>query len=279
MQSFSSGLAFFRQAGRVAWREKKCLKPSLYGIAAGIVVTLLALIPIGVVVAYLRKGIPGIVLTGTLGALLLCLQLACGELSAAVTAYWFHKHFVQTEGDNQKIPGLLIHTGMDWLIFVAASPFMAAQRWNSRRRATGAKPEEAWQEATYLIMPLMVVEKLDLKDSLPRITQLITERTLLGRKNIIGVRTLNRLIYTVLGIIAAGIGLAVFRLIHGVTGACLAILLASLFSLAAIFWTAFTRAAYYTCLYGGAQFNEATLKGKPTGETWAREMLAAILNR
>jgi len=279
-QSFRTGLAFCIQAWKAARRapQWQCFRPSIFGILAGIVITLLALIPIGLVDALLRKSIPGILLLGFLCTLLLCAQFAIGELSTLVTAYLFHRRFVQTEGESQKVWGLLRRVGLNWLIFVAISPIIAVQRWQRRRRAAGAKPEQAWLEATYLVMPLMVIEKLNLKDSLRRAAQLVNEHTLFGKDSIIGVYTINRLVYAVLGIIAVVIGLVVAWLLHGVTGACLAIFLVSLFSLAAIFLAGFTRATYRTCLYGGAQLNEAALQGKSSGEAWAREILADAIN-
>jgi hypothetical protein len=155
---------------------------------------------------------------------------------------------------------------------------MALQRRQRRRRAAGAKPEGAWLEAAYLVMPLVVIEKLSLKASLMRAAQLVNERSLFVKDSIIGVSSINRLVYAGLGIIGAMIGLVAAWLFHGVTGGCLAVFLFSLFSLAAIFLTAFTRATYHTCLYGGAHLNEAALKGKSSEEGWAREMLAAAIN-
>jgi hypothetical protein len=278
MQSFRTGLAFCRQAWRTARRAPDCFRPSIFGILAGVVITLLALIPIGLVDTFLRKSIPGILLLGFLCTLLLCAQFAIGELSTLATAYLFHRHFVQTEGESQKLWGLLGRAGLDWLILVTVSPITTVQRWQRRRRVAGAKPEQAWLEATYLVMPLMVIEKLNLKDSLRRVAQLVNEHTLFGKDSIIGVSTINWLVYAGLGIIAAVIGLVVAWLLHGVTGACLAIVIFSLFSLAAIFMAGFTRATYHTCLYGGAHLNEAALKGKSSEEAWARKILAAAIN-
>ena len=278
MQSLSTGLAFCRQAWKVARRTPQCYMPSVYGFVAGIVVTLLALVPIGLVDAFLRKTIPGILLLGILCTLLICIQFAIGELSTLVSTYRFHQHFVPAEGESQKAWGLLRRAGFDWLVFVAAALFVAIQRGQRQRRAAGAKPEQAWLEAVYLVMPLMVLEKLSLKASLPRAAQLVNERSLFGKDSIIGVSTFNGFVYGVLGIAGAGMGLLAAWLVHGVTGGCLAVFLFSLFSLAAIFWAGFNRATYHTCLYGGARLNEAALQGKPSGETWARELLAAVLN-
>jgi hypothetical protein len=277
MQSFRTGLAFCRQAWRVARRAPECFRPSIFGILAGVVITLLALIPIGVVDAHLRKSVPGILLLGFLCILLLYAQFAIGELTTLVTAYLFHRHFVPTEGESQKVWGLLRRVGLDWLVFVAVFPIMIVQRWQ-RRRVAGAKPEQSWLEATYLVMPLMVIEKLNLKDSLRRVAQLVNEHTLFGKDSVIGVSTINRLVYAGLGIIGAMIGLVVGWLVHGVTGACIAIVIFSLFSLTAIFIVGFTRATYHTCLYGGAHLNEAALKGKSSDEAWVREILAAAIN-
>ena len=278
MQSLSTGLAFCRQVWRAARRAPECFKPSIFGILAGIIISLLALVPIGLVDAFLRKSIPGILLLGILCTVLLCVQFAIGELVSLATIYRFHQHFVQTEGETQKAWGLIRRAGLDWLIFVAASPLLIFRRWQRQRQAAGAKPEQAWLEATYLVMPLMVIEKLNLKDSLRRVAQWVNEHTLFGKDSIIGVDTINRLVYAVLGIIAAVIGLMVAWLIHGVAGACVAVFLVSLFSLAAIFLTGFNRATYYTCLYGGAHLSEAALKGKSSGEAWAREILATAIN-
>jgi hypothetical protein len=279
MQSLRTGLAFFKQAWGVARHDPQCYKPAIFSLAAGLVVTLLLLIPIGVVVAYLRRTIPGILLIGILGGLLLFAQLACGELSALVIAYRFHRHFVQTDGEAEKALVLLRRSGLDWLIFVTASPVVKFQLWQKQRQPNGISPGEAWRQATFLLMPLVVIEKLNLKDSLGRITQLLDQKMLKSNDRIFGVYAVNWLVYAVLGIVAAVIGLVVARTIHGVTGACLAIFLASLFSLLAITWTAFNRAAYQTCLYGLTRIYETTSQGNPSGETWAQDMQAAVLNQ
>jgi hypothetical protein len=279
MQSLRTGLAFCGQAWRAVRHAPGYFWPSILGILAGIIITLLALIPIGLVVAILGKDIPSVLLIGILCALLLGVQFACGELSALVTADQFHRHFVQTEGETQKAKSLLSRAGLDWLIFRAAFPFVAVQRWQRQRQSTGVKSEEAWLEATYLVMPLMVIEKLNLKDSLRRAAQMVNEHTLLGKENIIGVKVVNRLVYAVSVVMVVLVSMVIFRLFHGAAEACLATFFASLFSLTAIFLAAFNRATYHTCLYSGTQVNEAALQGKPGGETWAREMLATVLNR
>jgi hypothetical protein len=280
MQNIRSGLAFCKQAWGMARRTPELFKPSLAALLVSLVLTLLALIPIGLVVAFLRKTLPGILLTGFLCALLLCIQAACGELGGLATAYLFHRRLAQDENGPKTAWGLIRRAGFDLLIFSAALPVIAIQRWLKRKPAPGVNPpdsgrvnpERAWLEAAYLIMPAMAVENLSLKDSLQRSAQIVNDHLLRFTASTVGVNSFNNLVYALLGIVGFAAGLGVERWMHGVVGACGGIIIASLFSLAAFNLTSYNRAIYHTCLFMVAQSPEAAHPGNP-----AYDMLAAAL--
>ena len=54
MQSFSRGWSFLKQAWEMAFKDKDLLKPSIYALVVGLIVSVLGIIPI--VIAYLIFG-------------------------------------------------------------------------------------------------------------------------------------------------------------------------------------------------------------------------------
>jgi hypothetical protein len=272
MHNIRTGLSFLRQAWAVGRTSPGLLKPSLAALLAGSVITLLALIPIGLVVAFLRKTLPGILLTGFMCAGLLCIQLACGKLGGLATTPLFHRR-LSGNGAMPETGRELIHrSGLDLLAISAAFPLIALQRWLARKPADGAAPpQEAWAKGAYLVMPVLAVETLSLKDALQRTAQMVNNR-LHFAANTIGVNSVNTWVYILLGGAGLIAGLGIDRLLHGTAGACFGVLATSLFTLPAIILVNFSQAAYHTCLYILEQSPDTARQGN-----LAWDMLSAAL--
>ncbi len=278
MQSFRTGLAFFKQAWGNAQRKSDLLKPGLYSLLVGFILSLLALAPIGLVIIFLGSGIPGWLLIGLLCILLLAGQMACAELFSLMTIFLFYGHLAQGETDLKAARGALRRTWLDALILAAAGPGIALQRrLGHPSPLDAARPERAWLGAAYLVAPVMVIENLGLKASVRRTSQIVKDNLLRSSEHLLGVKAFNQLASILLGLAGFILGLLVGLALGGVIGAGAGIILASLFILAAINLAAFNRAAYHTCLYLWARRVEAVQQQSQAGEVLAPEMLTAAL--
>ncbi len=54
MQSFSRGWSFLKQAWEMAFKDKDLLKPSIYALVAGMIVSVIGIIPLGDWLFYFR---------------------------------------------------------------------------------------------------------------------------------------------------------------------------------------------------------------------------------
>jgi hypothetical protein len=195
-----------------------------------------------------------------------------------MTIYLFYGSQAQPETNMKAAWTVLRRAWFDALTLEMAGPVIALQqRLNSHTPLERAKPERAWLNAPYLIMPILSVENLGLKASLQRTSQMVTENLLRSGENLLGVKTFNRLAGGLLGIVGVILGILSKRFIGGVVGDCVAIVLTSLFILAAEFLATFNHSAYTTCLYQWAQRVETAQKENQPGEAVAPEMLTAAL--
>jgi hypothetical protein len=278
MQNFRTGLAFFKQAWGTARRKPALFKPGLYSLLAGFILTLFALIPIGLLIHFLGKTIPGMLLIGAGCAFLLAGQLAFSQFFSLMTTYLVYSTQSQAEPSMKAAWTVLRRAWFDTLTLSLAEPGIALQRRLSRAAPPNpAKPDRAWLSAAYLIVPVMVVENLGLKASLLRTSQMVTNNLLRSGENLLGVNAFNRLAGGLLEIAGIILGVLFGRFLGGLVGALTGIILVSLFILAAANLAAFSHSAYTTCLYQWAQRVEAAQQQNPPGEVLAPEMLAAAL--
>jgi hypothetical protein len=115
-----------------------------------------------------------------------------------------------------------------------------------------------WTEASYLILPAMVIDDLNLRDGMQRILNITKENLLLIGISTVGVRWVTGLISAALGLggfaIAFAIGGGAAYLTGGVNaisiiGVALGALIFFTFILAASIISSYTSTAYHTCLY------------------------------
>ncbi len=119
-------------------------------------------------------------------------------------------------------------------------------------------PDYAWIKASYMIIPIMGMEGLSLKESLPRAAEFISSHALRLSIDVIGVRGLTWLTSGLLTLLGIAAGWIVYRagspLSHAIPlraalVACLAILVFNLFILAAVAISSYLNTVYATCLY------------------------------
>ena len=300
MQSFSRGWSFLTQAWGMAFKDKDLIKPSIYALGVGFVVSILGIIPI--VGAYLLFGESSIgqVLTFVLGALMVFVNFVVTYIFSGMTAYLIFGYLSEGDGRMDKAWGIVKRDFFDILTLAAASTAVnmvksLANRRNRRgganilaglvRSATGLL-EILWTEAAYLILPAMVIDDLNLKDGVKRIWDITKSNLLLIGISTVGVRWVTGLIGFVLGVIGAvigfGVGYGIIAVLGtGVAGLIIGIGLGAMiffaFTLVAGVISSYTGTAYHTCLYIWARDAEkAQAVGQPI-QVAAPAPLAAVL--
>lgn len=265
MDNLKRGYSFLMQAWQMAKADPDLVKPSVYSLLAGLIVTVLFLPLIILSGMNLADRVFGQVLTGFLGVLLVFAQLAIGYIFSAMTVHLVYSYLTDGDGDLQKAWQIVRRDWLDILSLAAVSSVVRLFRQNAQKKgkstlagAAGGTIEAIWTEASYLVLPAMVIEDFNLKDGILRVVQILRENLLLIGISWVGVRLINGLISFVLGaagiLCGLGIGLGIASLARGATLAViisivLGVLVASLFSMAAIVINNYTSTAYHTCLY------------------------------
>jgi hypothetical protein len=311
MQSFSRGWSFLTQAWQMAFKDKDLIKPSLYALGMGFVVSILGIIPI--VGAYLLFGETGIgqVVTFLLGALMVFANFMVTYIFSGMTAYLIFGYLAEGDGRMDKAWAIVKRDFFDILTLAAASTAVnmlksLARRRNQRggnilpsrtgvlaartvaglaRSATGLL-EVLWTEAAYLILPAMVIDDLNLKDGVKRVWEITKNNFLLIGISTVGVRAVTGLIGFILGVIGAVIGFGVgYGLIAVlgtgvaglITGIGLGAMLFFAFVLVASVIGSYTGIAYHTCLYIWARDAEKAQVAGQSIQVAAPAPLAAVL--
>jgi hypothetical protein len=280
MQSFSRGFAFLKQSWQMAWADKDLIKPSIYALFVGFIVTLIAIVPMAGIGFLMGDNKFGQVILFVMGVVLLFVQYSITYLFSAMTIYLIYGYLSEGDGVMSKAWAIVRRDFFDILSLAAASTVV-----NIIKDMVKGKGK-IWTEATYLVLPAMVIEDINLKDGLVRATQIIRRNLLLVGVSTVGVRLVTGLIGFLLGVTGIGLGFGVgFGLIslsNGATwglvsGIGLGILIAMPFILIATVVSSYTTTAYHTCLYLWARDVERAQAAGQTGQVAAPGPLAAVL--
>jgi hypothetical protein len=283
----------------MAFKDKDLIKPSIYALGVGVVVSIVGIIPIiGAALLFGESGV-GQFLTFVLGAIMVFANFVVTYVFSGMTAYLIFGYLSEGDGRMDKAWGIVRRDFFDLLTLAAASTAVnmlksLANRRNRRggniltslaRSAIGLM-EVLWTEAAYLILPAMVIDDLNLKDGVTRVWEITKNNLLLIGISTVGVRWVTGLIGFGLGAIGAVIGFGVgFGLISllgtGAAGLVIGIGLGAmiffLFVLVASVISTYTGTAYHTCLYIWARDAEkAQAVGQPI-QVAAPAPLAAVL--
>lgn len=280
MQSFTRGWSFLTQAWKMAFADKDLLKPSLYALIVGFIVSVIGVIPI--VLAALIFGTDGRfaqAILGLLGALLVFAQYAVTYVFSAMTVKLIYDYLTDGDGQMDRAWEIVKRDWLDILSLAAASTLVnLVKNWvkgNGRQRnfireSIANLIDTLWTEATFLVLPIMVIEDENLKDGLKRATYIAKNNLLLVGISAVGVRWVTGLIGFVLGLVGVLLGLGIaFPMISlagdstplVVVAVVLGIFAASVFFMAANLINAYTSTAYHTCLYLWARNVETADQG------------------
>ncbi len=293
MESFKRGWAFLIQAWQMAIKDKDLIKPSIYTLIAGFIVTLILVVPIGFVTFLLQDSLIGKYIIYVLWAIVIFIQYTVGYVFSAMTVYLIFGYLAEGDGRMDKAWAIVKRDVWDIASLAAASTavnlFSSAVRGRGRgggRSFLAGLIETVWTEASYLILPSMVIEDINLKAGIKRATQIIKDNLLLVGISTVGVKAIVGLVSFILGALGVGIGLGVgvgivsvsqgstAGLIAGVT---LGILVATPFILFATVISTYTGTAYHTCLYLWARDVERARQVGQTGVVTAPSPLASAL--
>ena len=272
MQSFSRGWSFLKQAWSMAFKDKDLIKPSIYALIVGGIVSLVGIIPI-LIVAFLfdPSTLVGRALLFVFGAMLVFTNFIVSYVFSGMTVYLIYEYLTQGNGRMTTAWSIVRRDFFDLAALAAASTVVnmlksAANRNRQRggglaasllSSATGLL-EVLWTEVSYLILPAMVIEDVSLVDGAKRVAQIVRDNLLLVGISTVGVRAVTGLIGFVLGAAGAllgfGIGYVIIAILGSgalglIFGIGLGMLIFFTFTMVASVTSTYTTTAYHTCLY------------------------------
>jgi len=300
MQSFSRGWSFLKQAWQMAFKDKDLLKPSLYALIAGMIVSVIGIIPIIGAAFLFGDSRFGNIIMGLMGAIMIFVQFVVSYVFSAMTVYLIYGYLAEGDGRMDKAWAVVRRDFFDILMLAAASTAVnliknAANRNRGRGSIVSGIARGAtnllsalWTEASYLILPAMVIDDLNLKDGMGRILNITKQNLLLIGISTVGVRWVTGLIGFVLGfgglVIAIAVGGGAAYLSGGntavsVIGIAFGALIFFTFVMIASVISSYTSTAYHTCLYIWArEVEKAQVVGEPMQvRVAAPAPLAAVL--
>jgi hypothetical protein len=298
MQSFSRGWSFLQQAWQMAFKDKDLIKPSIYALIVGTIVSLIGAIPIIIVAIFLGDaGRIGQFVLAVMGAFLVFLNFVVSYVFSGMTVYLIYEYLTQGDGRMSTAWSIVRRDFFDLVTLAAVSTVVnVLKNAASRNRRGGIAAglvsaaagllEVLWTEAAFLILPAMVIEDINLPDGAKRVAQIVRDNLLLVGISTVGVRTVTGLIGFVLGmggaVLGFGVGYGIIALLGTSTiglvlGIGLGILIFLMFTMVASVISTYTSTAYHTCLYLWARNVEvAQTTGQPI-QVAAPAPLAAVL--
>ncbi len=99
MESFSRGWSFLQQAWQMAFKDKDLIKPSIYALIVGSIVSVIGSIPIIVAAFFLGDaGRIGQIILGVMGAFLVFINFVITYVFSGMTAYLIYEYLTQGNG-------------------------------------------------------------------------------------------------------------------------------------------------------------------------------------
>ncbi len=265
MDSLKRGFAFLKQSWQMALADPDLIKPSMYALLVGMVVTLVFSIPL--VLAFAVFGDHGIgrVFGYIFGALLIFAQYTVSYLFSAMTIYLIYSYLAEGDGVMAKAWQMAQRNWLNILSLAAASmvvsliqSFIRGKGQSGARNALASLIDAVWTQATYLVLPAMVIDGFNLKGGLRRATQIVKDNLLLIGVSMVGVRAVTGVMSFLIGGTGIALGLGVGIGLVSISGQALwgvigglsiGAILAGLFIMVAVVIASYTTTAYHTCLY------------------------------
>ncbi len=297
MQSFSRGWSFLQQAWQMAFKDRDLIKPSIYALIVGTIVSVIGSIPI-ILVAFVLgdAGRVGQILLAVMGAFLVFINFVITYVFSGMTAYLIYEYLTQGNGRMSTAWSIVRRDFFDLVTLAAVSTgvnlLKNAARKNRRGVAAGLISAAAgllevlWTEAAFLILPAMVIEDMNLSSAARRVAQIVKENLLLVGVSTVGVRAVTGLLGFLLGFGGALLGFAVGYGVIAILGSGtlglvlgigLGVVIFLLFTVVGNVIGTYTSTAYHTCLYLWARNVEVAQKTDQPMRVAAPAPLAAVL--
>lgn len=267
MQSISRGFSFLKQSWQMAFADRDLLKPTIYAIFVGMIVSVIGLIPIIGTALLLGDSKIGQYLLYIEGAVLVFVQFVVTYIFSAMTIYLIYGYLSEGDGRMDKAWAVVRRDFLDILSLAGASTLVnllqnaiRGKRGGGVRGALAGLINTVWTEATYLVLPAMVIEDIPLKGGLKRATQIVKENLLLVGVSTVGVGFATGLIGFFLSatgiVLGLGVGFGIVSVLGSasqvvalIAGITIGGLIALMFILIAVVIGNYTTTAYHTCLY------------------------------
>lgn len=298
MESFSRGWSFLKQAWSMAFKDRDLIKPSIYALIVGTIVSAIGSIPI-ILVAFLvgDSGRFGQLILGMMGALLVFVNFVISYVFSGMTVYLIYEYLTKGDGRVSTAWSIVRRDFFDLVTLAAVSTGVnllkkAANRSRNRGLAAGLISAAAgflevlWTEAAFLILPAMIIEDMNLSNAAKRVVQITKENLLLVGVSTVGVRAVTGLIGFLLGfggaVLGFAIGYGIIALLGSgtaglVLGIGLGVVIFLLFTMVGNVIGTYTSTAYHTCLYLWARNVEVAQKADQPVRVSAPAPLAAVL--
>ena len=299
MLSLKKGFLFIGAAFREAIKSPQMLKPTWIFLLGGLILSLIVFVPIGLVLVLIGTGFWGMALLGVFCAGLFFSLFVWGEITALMTACFFADSLGGEKLDLNGASELMRSAWKDVLQFELAFPALMLSNWfrgRPKKTVTLPLPKKAkrpviqdnWQDALYLMLPLLSLEKLKLKAAVERIQTLVGKNLLRFSPGLIKVQLIGAIILLIFVASGTFLGILVGTELSGspfvsmfqrLSAAGLGLLTASITASIGIAINAFVRVIYHTAIYRWMiNVTEARRRRKPELAE-APPILSGVLNK
>jgi len=301
MQSLSRGWSFLQEAWQMAFKDNDLIKPSIYSMIVGLIITIIGIIPL-IAAAFLFgvDGLLGRIVLFIIGAVLVFIHYVISYIFAGMTVYLIYGYLAEGDGRMDKA-WAIVQRELWHIISLAAASTVVNLFTNSLRRrgnrsrnvvagmagnAVGGIIETVWTEASFLILPAMMIEDANLVTGIKRATYIAKNNLLLIGVSTVGVKWITGLISFVLGVIGlvigVGLGLGIISITSSSTigivlGVGLGAIIFFIFVMLASVISSYTMTAYNTCLFLWARDVEKAQAQGRSIQVAAPAPLAAVL--
>ena len=297
MESFSRGWNFLKQAWSMALKDKDLLKPSIYALVVGMIVSVIGLIPIIGALFLFGDTRFGNTILFILGGILIFVQFVVSYFFSGMTVYLIYGYLAEGDGRMDKAWAIVQRDLLDIVTLAAVSTLVSLLRNAAQRNRGGIGASLArgatnllqvlWTEASYLVLPAMVIDDLNLKDGMQRVLKITRENLLLIGISTVGVRAVTGLIGFLLGVVGLALAFAIGGGATYLAGGLNTLSIIAIAIGAFVFFTfvvvasvisSYTSTAYHTCLYIWARDVEKAQTANQGIQVAAPAPLAAVLS-
>ncbi|MGA7194576.1 MAG: hypothetical protein WBW94_13190 [Anaerolineales bacterium] len=303
MQSLTRGWSFLKEAWQMAFKDNDLIKPSIYAMIVGLIITIIGIVPL-IAAAFLFGGegsLVGQIAMVVIGAILIFIHYVVSYIFSGMTVYLIYGYLAEGDGRMDKAWAIVQREFWHIVSLAAASTvvnlFTNSLRNRSNRsrnamggmigNAIGGILETVWTEASYLILPAMMIEDANLVTGIKRATYIAKNNLLLIGVSTVGVKWITSIISFVLGaiglVIGIGLGLGIISVSSSSTvgivlGIGLGAILFFIFVMVASVISSYTMTAYNTCLFLWARDVEKAQAQGQSMQVAAPAPLAAVLS-